>query len=656
MDHNERYWTEITRARTLLPPSVVTIETVGIVEVDHFIEVLEKDSIEIGHDGDVIIILTDSYDRPSVQQLALEGWNSKKRVLLSKPVGATIWLGPFLWPDRSGCINCLLSRIRVHHEAFPSEEDGHWEGRKGAGSLSSTRGIAFNALAALLAHYITLGPNEDLEQTLISFNTHSFQVNHHPFIPIPGCSFCGQEKKGGDRSFSNGAYEIRYGLDGGHRTQLPENTLARLEPLCSSVLGVIHSVERVPPADSPIQVYQAFYRPVSSIENRNASDVPRYRTALGKGQTHTQAKVSALSEAVERLSAYYRGTEALRMCSLNDLGEEAIHPNQCMLYSKKQYQSRQGVQRSDLEMFFAAPEPIPVAEELPWAALTSLRGNHTRYIPAAYCYFGFPDRSSLYCRMDTNGLAAGNTREEAILQGFLELIERDAVALWWYNMIQRPRVDTNSFDLMYLNQLDGYYQSINRQYWVIDVTTDFNIPVFVAISTSLEPASNKEFILYGTGAHFDARIALLRAITEMNQGIPAILSMRNEKPVEKAHRPQIGRMDQWPSYMLDDHPYLEFNTAQTAQTKAYYPKVPYSTIKEAIAYIKELLSKKSLDLYYIDQSRPDLQLKAVKVIVPGLRPYWRRLAPGRLYDIPVSLNWIDSPIEESQMNPHPISR
>jgi ribosomal protein S12 methylthiotransferase accessory factor len=45
-----------------------------------------------------------------------------------------------------------------------------------------------------------------------------------------------------------------------------------------------------------------------------------------------------------------------------------------------------------------------------------------------------------FCRADSNGNAAGNTLEEAtILQGFVELIERDSVALWWYNRLRRPR-------------------------------------------------------------------------------------------------------------------------------------------------------------------------------------------------------------------------
>jgi ribosomal protein S12 methylthiotransferase accessory factor len=40
-----------------------------------------------------------------------------------------------------------------------------------------------------------------------------------------------------------------------------------------------------------------------------------------------------------------------------------------------------------------------------------------------------------------------------------------------------------------------------------------------------------------------------------------------------------------------------------------------------------------------------------RVVVPGLRHFWRRLAPGRLYDVPVELGWLATPLTEDQLNP-----
>lgn len=53
-------------------------------------------------------------------------------------------------------------------------------------------------------------------------------------------------------------------------------------------------------------------------------------------------------------------------------------------------------------------------------------------------------------------------------------------------------------------------------------------------------------------------------------------------------------------------------------------------------------------------TRPDVGLPVVKVVVPGLRHFWPRLAPGRLYDAPVALGWRESALKEDELNPVPI--
>jgi ribosomal protein S12 methylthiotransferase accessory factor len=65
----------------------------------------------------------------------------------------------------------------------------------------------------------------------------------------------------------------------------------------------------------------------------------------------------------------------------------------------------------------------------------------------------------------------------------------------------------------------------------------------------------------------------------------------------------------------------------------------------------EIARQQGLETLVLDQTRPDIGLSVVKVIVPGLRHFWRRLGPGRLYDVPVKLGWIQQPLREEQLNP-----
>src|SRR6202034_3483546 len=61
-----------------------------------------------------------------------------------------------------------------------------------------------------------------------------------------------------------------------------------------------------------------------------------------------------------------------------------------------------------------------------------------------------------------------------------------------------------------------------------------------------------------------------------------------------------------------------------------------------------------LDFLVLDQTRPDIEVPVIRVIVPGLRHFYRRFAPGRLYDVPIKLGWLDQAMPESKLNPlHP---
>jgi ribosomal protein S12 methylthiotransferase accessory factor len=64
-----------------------------------------------------------------------------------------------------------------------------------------------------------------------------------------------------------------------------------------------------------------------------------------------------------------------------------------------------------------------------------------------------------------------------------------------------------------------------------------------------------------------------------------------------------------------------------------------------------LAKREGLDFLVLDQTRPDIEVPVVRVIVPGLRHFYRRLAPGRLYDVPIKLGMRDRPLSESELNP-----
>jgi ribosomal protein S12 methylthiotransferase accessory factor len=76
--------------------------------------------------------------------------------------------------------------------------------------------------------------------------------------------------------------------------------------------------------------------------------------------------------------------------------------------------------------------------------------------------------------------------------------------------------------------------------------------------------------------------------------------------------------------------------------------------REQAAACVSIAKRAGLDFLVLDQTRPDIEAPVVRVIVPGLRHFYRRFARGRLYDVPVELGLRDRPLEEHELNPiHP---
>jgi len=281
----------------------------------------------------------------------------------------------------------------------------------------------------------------------------------------------------------------------------------------------------------------------------------------------------------------------------------------------------------------------------------SLTHARHKYLPTQLLYYqskASAASDTFYSMGCSNGNASGNNLEEAVLQGFCELVERDAVALWWYNRLRKPGVAVESFEEPYLLDLIGYYQTLGREAWALDITTDLGIPAFAAISRLC--AGPEERILFGLGCHLDARIALQRAFAEMNQmlglaqgGEDAKLAIKDEETVS------------WlKTATLANQPYMASDKAVAAKRREDYPSLCSGDLLEDIRLCRRIVEERGMEVLVLDQTRPDVKMPVVKVIVPGLRHFWARFAPGRLYDVPVQMGWQERPLAEEELNPIPI--
>src|SRR5262249_34115765 len=162
--------------------------------------------------------------------------------------------------------------------------------------------------------------------------------------------------------------------------------------------------------------------------------------------------------ALERYSGTWQGEEERTVAaSWCELGAEAVDPPILFGFSPRQYEERDAWNATSDEPHAWVPKPFDEELVVDWVPLWSLTRSCTRLVPAAYCFYGHPDLRHMFCSSDSNGCAAGGTFTEAVAHGLLELIERDAVAIWWYNSVARPSLDVDSFGLPLVRELRELY-------------------------------------------------------------------------------------------------------------------------------------------------------------------------------------------------------
>jgi ribosomal protein S12 methylthiotransferase accessory factor len=338
-------------------------------------------------------------------------------------------------------------------------------------------------------------------------------------------------------------------------------------------------------------------------------------------------------EAIERYSGIFQGDEIRMKRRFTDFAPgDAILANDVQLFSEAQFKARHQPAEDDSHPI---PDPIDPTAKIEWSPAWSMRDQRFRYFPTGLMYFFYRDFHT-----DSNGCAAGNTLQEAIVQGFLELVERDAYAIWWYNRSQRSEVDLSEFDDSYIRDIKTQFADAGRKLWVLDVTNDLGVPTYVAIMHWMK--DGQENIEFGSGAHFDRRIALLRSLTELSQFLT--IGMMGGGSGDKSS------LDGVTPLRLENYPFL-VPAGRPTVAPPLGINVPLDNAHEQVEACVEIARRAGHDFLVLDQTRPDVEVPVARVIVPGLRHFYRRLGPGRLYDVPVKLGLLDRPLPESELTP-----
>jgi len=578
-----------------------------------------------GGDEAVTIVFCDDYLDPRLGQIDAQQRAWSRPWLLVKPTGEQAMAGPLFTPHAAAataCWHCLAHRLIRNKPAR-----AWWQGRHGGRTI----GLPVRADAKLVGDRL-----ERLLPLALDIVAQAGQqlwtiepVQAHAVALRPQCPQCAdaglmarlQRQPMVLAPCLSGAR-----ADGGWRTMPASATLERLAPHVDPLCGVI---ARVVPlgaeTEDALTVYRSeIFRTPAVHGDPSASAL--VQVCLGKGMSTEQSRASAMCEAVERYTAFHQGDEASVFAAASALDAPCILPQALAVFSERQ--------RANLETHrpphaVAAPA-LPEHDPAWWAPAWSLTFQARCYLPLAFCYANAPAESQRHSVWTSNGCAAGNTLEEAILQGFLELVERDAAAIWWYGEIRRPAFDLGG---LAAESLERIARSLGAQWrhWALDLTHDFGIPVVAAIGRH---RATGDWAI-GFGCSPNPVLACERALTEMSQLIAA---------GKKFSVPHPGGPEGVPRFLM---PAEEGDAAPMRP-----PAVTGSAdIAKEIGRCVRIAESLGMETVVLDCTRPDIPLRTVKVVVPGLCHIWPELGNPRLYRVPVAMGWRDTPLQESDLNP-----
>ena len=383
--------------------------------------------------------------------------------------------------------------------------------------------------------------------------------------------------------------EIKY-FKGTHRIIPPNETIKNNEEKCK-IAGITRITEITHLDRIGLPVFSAI-RPISQD-----GAISIYG---GKGISSEHAKASAMMEGFERYSAE-KQCENLVTGTVSEISSKGNTIDVESLNLPKDFK------KENIELF-----------NLEWNICHDLISGDDYYVPsnAIYHPYVLEDNScqSLF-KSNTNGLASGNSLEEAILHGMFEVIERDAWSIFELTHKNYKQIDLDSIESETVNDAISKFSENDIKIKLMDFTADVNIPTIAASAddTLLKDAG---LLTLGIGTHLDPEVAVLRALTEVAQSRATQIHGAREDTVRAdfartAGYERMKRINKY--YFQEEDEKIRLSDIENRSTD--------SITKDIDIVLDELKSNEIEHVLYYDLTRPELNVNVVRVIIPTMELY-----------------------------------
>jgi tetratricopeptide (TPR) repeat protein len=302
------------------------------------------------------------------------------------------------------------------------------------------------------------------------------------------------------------------------------------------------------------------------------------RGTNGKGHTPDQARASGIMEMVERYSCfkYLDNGQVQRLASFREMSRRRNPFGLSSLLSGFIGDTREAAfGDGDLQ-------DVPIR----WYPAHTL-GGESLYLPASL---------SKYLLHGSNGMAAGNSLEEAVLQAVCEILERHCTTLIFTGKAVAPLVDISTVGDPVCGRLLRKFLKLGHPVWIKDFSLGLGIPVIGVVR-----AVNSTNCHVTAGVASSRQEALLRALTENSQV---------ETQSHPHHHPERGH--------LFDHPRtISFQDI---------PGFENRNIRVELHRIERILNAQGMRPFYLDTTDGELGLPSVIAFVSGAKHFHENMA------------------------------
>ncbi|MBC8208106.1 MAG: YcaO-like family protein [Desulfobulbaceae bacterium] len=361
----------------------------------------------------------------------------------------------------------------------------------------------------------------------------------------------------------------------------PEETVARfLDKLAHLDLDILKEVKRIDNGRLDIPVY-------FSVCGEDALAMIGTKKQMGKGSSPIQAQASACMELAERYSffSFTRDSDNFIVGDYQTLRAQG-YPVLASSYLLKSVHDEHNDEAFVEELLAGIP--------MQWAWAKNLSRDEEVLVPFSW----------FFAINEFNGPSAGNTTEEAAMQGISEVVERHVCAVVTHQKLATPLINPDSVTDPVACELLDKFANNNIELYLNDFTLDTGIPTVAALAIDRSTFPESSEIVYTAGTTPDAEKAIIRAITEVAQLAGDFNSSSN---YVASGLPKPLTMDEV-THITD--PGVNISVAEMADLVDNNIKVEVENCIAALAQI-------GMEVFMLDVTHATLQVPAIYTIIPG---------------------------------------